>query len=143
MKRLFKLRINDCNCGLRAIRVSKYETLRMRSSGMEYASEMIIKAAKRGIHIRNIPFDFSKDLRSVPPHLSRWVDGWRHLRFIVSNADSPIIFLVPFYAACISAVACIVASFFPYFDLTYPLHSSLALLVISIFFIFYNFWNFC
>jgi glycosyltransferase involved in cell wall biosynthesis len=131
---LFKLKIKDCNCGLRAIRVSKYKELRMRSSGMEYASEMIIKAAKRSIGIQNMTFDFRQDLRDVPPHLSRWVDGWRHLRFILSNADSPALLVFLFYCACVSGVCSLVASFFPYFDFKYPLHTALALLVLTIFF---------
>ncbi len=129
---IFGAKIKDCNCGMRAISVHAYHELKMRSSGMEYASEMIIKAIKKHVPILNVTFDFRKDRRSTPPHLNRWVDGWRHLRFILSNADNNYVLGVPFGVSIFSALICFVCSFFPLFNFSYPLHTTLAFLIFTI-----------
>ena len=129
---IFGAKIRDCNCGMRAISVNAYHQLKMRSSGMEYASEMIIKAIKNRVPILNVTFDFRKDRRGSPPHLNRWVDGWRHLRFILSNADNNYVLGVPFGFSIVSALICFVCSFFPAFNLSYPLHTTLAFIIFTI-----------
>jgi len=85
---LFRARISDVNCGQRALRGEVARTLDLNAAGMEFASEMVIKAALRGLAIADVPVDFRKDRRPRPPHLRRWRDGWRHLRFILLFAPN-------------------------------------------------------
>ena len=78
----FRAGISDAHCGLRAIRKDAYQSLRLASDGMEFASEMVIKASLLGLHIREVPATLSPDLRQRAPHLRPWRDGWRHLRYL-------------------------------------------------------------
>ncbi|MDW8282916.1 MAG: glycosyltransferase family 2 protein [Myxococcales bacterium] len=80
---LFGTRISDCNCGLRGIERRTLLELGLRSAGMELASEMLIRAAIRGIPIDEVPITLHRDLRDRPPHLRPWRDGWRHLRLLL------------------------------------------------------------
>ena len=75
--------IGDFHCGLRAFIKSGYEKLGMRTSGMEFASEMVVKATLTGLRIAEVPTTLSPDRRGRPPHLRTWRDGWRHLRFML------------------------------------------------------------
>jgi len=90
----FRTRISDCNCGMRGLRKTAFEKLDLRSTGMEFASEMVLKSALHGLKIVEIPIHFHKDRRSRPPHLRTWRDGWRHLRFILLFAPN-YLFLLP------------------------------------------------
>ncbi len=92
---LFGAPVSDCNSGMRAIRVSVYEGLEVRSPGMEFASELLIRAFERKVRYAEVPISFRKDLRNKPPHLKRWRDGWRHLRFILGNASTRLTVLFP------------------------------------------------
>ena len=83
LRRFFGLRISDCNCGLRAFSKSAFEHMHLISGGMEFASEMLIKAALCGMKVVEHPVSLLKDTRGRPPHLNTWRDGWRHLRFIL------------------------------------------------------------
>ena len=74
---------NDFHCGLRAFSRVSYERMGLRTTGMEFASEMIVKASLFGIRISEVPTTLSPDGRSHPPHLHTWRDGWRHLRFLL------------------------------------------------------------
>ena len=76
-------RISDAHCGLRALTRRTFETLALDGDGMEFASEMVVKAALRGLVIGEVPATLSPDLRDRPPHLRPWRDGWRHLRFML------------------------------------------------------------
>ena len=80
---LFKCPSHDFHCGLRALRKTAFEMLDLRTGGMEFASEMVIKASLRGMRIEEVPITLHKDGRSRPPHLRSWRDGWRHLRFML------------------------------------------------------------
>jgi glycosyltransferase involved in cell wall biosynthesis len=80
---LFNTPVGDMHCGLRAFRKDKYEKMRLRAVGMEFASEMVIKASMRGMAISEVPVTLRPDGRSRPPHLRTWRDGWRHLRFML------------------------------------------------------------
>jgi glycosyltransferase involved in cell wall biosynthesis len=73
----------DFHCGLRAFRRDAYARIDLRASGMEFASEMVIKAALAGLRIAEVPIVLHKDGRSRSPHLRSWRDGWRHLRFML------------------------------------------------------------
>jgi hypothetical protein len=80
---LFGSGVNDAHCGLRALTKPCFERLRLDSSGMELASEMIIKAALLHQRIAEVPVILWPDRRDRPPHLRPWRDGWRHLRHLL------------------------------------------------------------
>jgi glycosyltransferase involved in cell wall biosynthesis len=79
----FHTPVGDMHCGLRGFRKDAYEKMRLRAVGMEFASEMVIKASLRGMSITEVPVTLRPDGRSRPPHLRTWRDGWRHLRFML------------------------------------------------------------
>jgi hypothetical protein len=79
----FKSPVSDFHCGLRAFRKDAIERLDLRTLGMEFASEMIVKATAFGLRITEIPTTLSPDGRGRTPHLRTWRDGWRHLRFLL------------------------------------------------------------
>ena len=80
---LFPSRIRDFHCGLRGFDRAAILLLGLSSPGMEFASEMAVKATLAGLPISNVPTVLSPDGRSRPPHLRSWRDGWRHLRFLL------------------------------------------------------------
>jgi hypothetical protein len=80
---LFRSRVDDAHCGLRAITRDAFLDLRLDSDGMEFASEMVVKASLRRFRITQTPATLSVDLRDRPPHLRPWRDGWRHLRYLL------------------------------------------------------------
>lgn len=86
--------VTDFHCGLRAFSRHCYETLDLRTTGMEFASEMVIKATLKGLRIAELPITLYKDGRDRPPHLKSWRDGWRHLRFMLLYSPRWL-FLVP------------------------------------------------
>lgn len=80
---LFRSGIGDAHCGLRALTRDCFNDLRLSGDGMEFASEMVIKATLKGANIAEVPATLSPDLRNRPPHLRPWRDGWRHLRYLL------------------------------------------------------------
>lgn len=78
----FRTGVDDAHCGLRAIRREAYAGLGLESTGMEFASEMVIKATLKRLSIAEVPATLSPDLRDRAPHLRPWRDGWRHLRYL-------------------------------------------------------------
>jgi glycosyltransferase involved in cell wall biosynthesis len=82
----FKTKISDCNCGMRGIKKEAFEKMQILSQGMEFASEMVIKAGVLGMKVTEVPIYFMKDKRDRRPHLRTWRDGWRHLRLILIYA---------------------------------------------------------
>ena len=82
-KLLFKCESNDFHCGLRGFTKTAYRKMDLRTTGMEFASEMVIKANLLKLKIIEVPTTLSADGRSRPPHLRPWRDGWRHLRFMM------------------------------------------------------------
>jgi len=79
----FHTPVGDAHCGLRGVRKDAYEQMRLRATGMEFASEMVIKASLKRMKIAEVPVTLRPDGRSRPPHLRTWRDGWRHLRFML------------------------------------------------------------
>ena len=79
----FRSPVGDINCGLRGFRKEAIEGLGLRTLGMEYAGEMIVKASTFGLRITEIPTTLAPDGRGRAPHLNTWRDGWRHLRFLL------------------------------------------------------------
>jgi hypothetical protein len=79
----FKSPCGDFHCGLRGFDRAAIQRLDLQTSGMEFASEMVVKATLHGLKITEVPTTLSPDGRSRPPHLRTWRDGWRHLRFLL------------------------------------------------------------
>jgi glycosyltransferase involved in cell wall biosynthesis len=73
----------DFHCGLRGVNRQAILGLDLQAPGMEFASEMVVKATIHGLTIAEVPTTLSPDGRSRPPHLRSWRDGWRHLRFLL------------------------------------------------------------
>src|SRR5690606_24623596 len=71
------------HCGLRGFYKAAIEGLNLRTTGMEFASEMVVKAQLNNLDLREVPTTLSPDGRSRPPHLRSFRDGWRHLRFLL------------------------------------------------------------
>lgn len=90
----FGVGIGDVNCGLRGFTKDLYRRLDLRTTGMEFASELVIKAAKIGAKLTEIPITLWPDKRGRPPHLRSFRDGWRHLRFMLLYAPNWL-FLLP------------------------------------------------
>ena len=80
---LFNATITDFHCGMRGYSKEAFERMDLRTGGMEFATEMVVKAALKKMRITEVPITLHKDGRSRPPHLRRWRDGWRHLRFML------------------------------------------------------------
>ena len=93
LNRLFGTRISDCNCGMRCVDRATFFTLGVVSPGMEFASEMIVKAAVMGVRIDEVPIDFFRDRRDRRPHLRPFRDGWRHLRLLLWHAPDQMMTL--------------------------------------------------
>jgi hypothetical protein len=90
----FKVPIGDFHCGLRAFRTDSIRNLNLKSTGMEFASEMVVKASLNGLKIAEVPTTLKPDGRSRAPHLRTWRDGWRHLVFLLA-ASPRWLFLYP------------------------------------------------
>jgi glycosyltransferase involved in cell wall biosynthesis len=73
----------DFHCGMRGFRKDSFLRMDLRSAGMEFASEMVVKASLLNMKVSEVPTTLSPDGRSRPPHLRTWRDGWRHLRFLL------------------------------------------------------------
>jgi glycosyltransferase involved in cell wall biosynthesis len=80
---LFRTRVGDFHCGLRGFHREAVRSLDLRTPGMEFASELVVKAALAGWPIAEVPTTLHPDGRDRPPHLRSWRDGWRHLRFLL------------------------------------------------------------
>jgi len=103
---LFGCRISDINCGMRGLTRETFERLDLHSEGMEFASEMVIKAARSNLRIEEIPIDFHADGRDRAPHLRSFRDGWRHLQLILHYC-SPWVFWIPALLLLAAAAALI------------------------------------
>jgi glycosyltransferase involved in cell wall biosynthesis len=79
----FKAELRDFHCGLRGFNASAIRNLKLRSRGMEFASEMVVRCHLARMRIAEVPATLKKDGCSRPPHLRTWRDGWRHLRFLL------------------------------------------------------------
>jgi glycosyltransferase involved in cell wall biosynthesis len=96
---LFGISMSDFHCGMRGFRKDAILRMELATSGMEWASEMVIKSWLGGLSFAEVPITLHRDGRSRPPHLRRWRDGWRHLRFMLLHAPTwlfvyPGLFLV-------------------------------------------------
>ena len=89
---LFRSSIGDFHCGLRGFDRDAIRALALASPGMEFASEMVVKATLAKLRIGEVPTTLSPDGRSRPPHLRSWRDGWRHLRFLLMMSPRWLLF---------------------------------------------------
>ena len=99
----FRPGISDAHCGLRALTKETFDGLQLCGSGMEFASEMVIKAALQRRAIAEVPATLSPDLRERAPHLRPWRDGWRHLRYLLMLSPTWL-FAVPAVAGALAAL---------------------------------------
>jgi len=100
---LYKTGVRDAHCGMRAIRRDKLPVLDLRTPGMEFASEMVIRAAKEHLDIREFPIDYHP--RGGESKLSTFRDGWRHLRFLLVHSPTHL-FIIP--GAVLSLIGAVV-----------------------------------
>lgn len=97
---LFRSPIKDFHCGLRGFNRDAMRSLHLQTTGMEFASEMVVKSTLGGRRVSEVPTTLSKDGRSRPPHLRSWRDGWRHLRFLLIFSPRWL-FLIPGFVALV------------------------------------------
>jgi hypothetical protein len=91
---LYRTPVGDFHCGLRGFSRAAIQRLGLTAPGMEFASEMVIKASLAGLRIAEVPTTLMPDGRSRPPHLRSWRDGWRHLKLLLTFAPFSL-FLYP------------------------------------------------
>jgi hypothetical protein len=96
----FPSEIRDFHCGLRGFRRDSILRIGLITTGMEFASEVVVKSTLQGLRISEVPTTLKKDGRSRPPHLRSWRDGWRHLRFLLLFSPRWL-FLYPGLAAVV------------------------------------------
>ena len=91
---LYRSNIKDFHCGLRGYNRESIMKLNLHTTGMEYASEMVVQATLHKLKICEVPTTLKKDGRDRPPHLRSWSDGWRHLTFLLMHSPNWL-FLYP------------------------------------------------
>jgi hypothetical protein len=99
-KVFFGCPVGDFHCGMRGFSRAAFDRLHLQTTGMEFASEMVIKATLLGMTFSEVPTTLDKDGRTRPPHLRPWRDGWRHLRFMLLYSPRWL-FLYPGAAVCV------------------------------------------
>jgi hypothetical protein len=99
---IYRPGISDAHCGLRAVTAETFAALGLTGSGMEFASEMVIKSALQRRRIVEVPATLSCDLRTRAPHLRPWRDGWRHLRYLFMLSPTAMFILPGIVAASLS-----------------------------------------
>lgn len=100
-RRAFRAHIGDFHCGLRAFTPTAYQAMRVRTDGMEFATEMIARSLLAGLKVVEVPVTLYPDGRDRRPHLRSFPDGWRHLRFIATYAPDHLM-LAPALAALVA-----------------------------------------
>ncbi len=103
----FSSPVDDFHCGLRGFRKDAIQALDLKTTGMEFASEMVVKASLNNLKIAQVPITLRPDGRSSPPHLRSWRDGWRHLRFMLLYSPKWL-FLIPGLVLTLVSTVCFV-----------------------------------
>jgi len=140
----FRSDIGDFHCGLRGFSKEAYNKMELKTTGMEFASEMIVKASLKDMQIAEVPTILSPDGRSRPPHLNTWRDGWRHLRFLVLYSPLWLFFIPGIIMMLIGLIASVALTIGPVtigkinFDVHTLLFSSGLLLIGFQFVLFYG-----
>ncbi len=142
---LFRSPCGDFHCGLRGFDRAAILSLDLQTQGMEFASEMVIKATVSRLRLTEVPTTLSPDGRSRPPHLRSWRDGWRHLRFLLLFSPRWL-FLYPGVAALVAGLAvmaCLLPGPKSLFGATFDIHTLLyASLAVSVGYQSVLFWVF-
>lgn len=94
MNVFFKTGVSDAHCGMRGFSKDAFERMNLATTGMEFATEMVVKASRKRMRVTEIPITLYPDGRSRPPHLRSFRDGWRHLRFMLFHAPD-YLYVVP------------------------------------------------
>lgn len=110
---IYSSKIGDFHCGIRGYNTAKMRSLNLRTTGMEYASEMVVKAELNGFKITEVPTTLKKDGRSRPPHLKSWSDGWRHLKFLLMYSPKWLFLIPGIIMTTLGLIGTIVLSFTP------------------------------
>lgn len=140
----FKLDIGDFHCGLRGFSKAAFEKMQLTTSGMEFASEMIVKSHLLKLKIVEVPTILYKDGRSRKPHLKTWSDGWRHLRFLLLYSPKWLFLLPGFVLMLLGSILSIaliinpITVFSIVFDVQTLLYSMSMLLIGFQFVLFYG-----
>jgi Glycosyl transferase family 2 len=121
----FRTGVNDAHCGMRGFRRDILPTLDLRTTGMEFASEMVIRAAKEHLDIRQLPIEYHP--RGGESKLSSFRDGWRHLRFLLVHSPT-YLFVIPGLAMSVlgALIAVLVVARIDLLGRTWDLHSMVA-----------------
>lgn len=127
----FQSKVKDFHCGLRGFSKAAYESLDMQTTGMEFASEMVVKAALLNMKIVEVPTTLAPDGRSGKPHLRSFRDGWRHLRFLLMFSPRWLFFYPGVALTVVGAILSGLIFAFPKltFDIHAMLYSAAAVLV--------------
>lgn len=112
-KTLFGVRVGDFHSGLRGYSQESFNKLELQTTGMEFASEMVIKAQLIGLKIKEVPIILRPDGRSRPPHLRPWRDGWRHLRLLLLYSPNWLFVVPGIVCATAGAVGLIISLLWP------------------------------
>ena len=110
---IYRSKIGDFHCGMRGYNVEKIKELDLRTTGMEYASEMVVKAELNNLKIAEVPTTLKKDGRSRSPHLKSWSDGWRHLKFLLMYSPKWLFLIPGAIMTVIGLIGTILLSFTP------------------------------
>ncbi len=110
----FRSDIRDFHCGLRGFKQDLHERLKLQTTGMEFASEMIVKSVLYKVKITEVPTILSPDGRSRPPHLRTWRDGWRHLRFLLMYSPTWLFKVPGFFFMSVGFLLMILTVFQPF-----------------------------
>ena len=109
----FKVSVGDFHCGLRAFNAESIRNLELRATGMEFASEMVVRGALSGLRIVEVPTLLKPDGRSRAPHLKTWRDGWRHLKFLLMHSPRWLFFIPGFTLIAIGLLLAMALSLGP------------------------------
>jgi glycosyltransferase involved in cell wall biosynthesis len=109
----FRPNVGDFHCGLRGFNRERIQQLRLQTTGMEFASEMVVKSSLARYRIEEVPTTLKKDGRSRPPHLRSWHDGWRHLRFLLLFSPRWLFIYPGLFAFFAGTIAVAVLTFTP------------------------------
>jgi hypothetical protein len=105
--------IHDFHCGLRGFTKEAYRRMELQTTGMEFASEMVVKSALKSFRIAEVGITLHPDGRSRPPHLKPWRDGWRHLRFMLIYSPRWLFLLPGLVLAVVGSIVGVTLAFAP------------------------------
>ena len=110
---LFGIPVKDFHCGLRGFRRSAILGLDLKTTGMEFASELVVRSALQRLNIGEVPTTLKPDGRSRAPHLKTWRDGWRHLKFLLMYSPKWLFFYPGFLLTGLGLLLSAVLAFGP------------------------------